>query len=83
MADPEYIRVRDIACAAQVRSSAGRALGRPRKPVTRRTILLWRATKGFPDPVTVLKSGKAEIELWDIREVRAWLREYAAKRDPR
>lgn len=37
----------------------------------RRTLIRWRESHGFPEPV--LKTG--DVELWDAREVRAWLRQ--------
>lgn len=57
---------------AEVRRIAGRAVHGNRKPVTRHTLLNWRDRHGFPDP---LPAPKVHGELWDVREVRRWLRE--------
>lgn len=61
---------RDILGNLETRRLAGRALG-GRKPVTRATLIRWRETGGFPDPIRKVAAG----ELWDRREVVAWLRE--------
>lgn len=56
----------------EVRRICGRAIHSNRKPVTRSTLLKWRARHGFPQP---LPAPKVSGELWDVREVRKWLRE--------
>lgn len=40
--------------------------------VSRATLLRWRADHGFPEPIRTLEGG---IELWDRRQVKAWLKE--------
>jgi hypothetical protein len=62
---------------AEVRRIAGRSLSPSRKPVTRQTLIVWRQRHGFPKP---LKAPKVAGELWDVREVRLWVRERAAEK---
>lgn len=41
----------------------------------RHTLRRWRATKGFPEPIRVIKRKKGQhLELWDRRDVRLWLK---------
>lgn len=48
-------------------------------PGSRHTIPRWRRDKGFPGPVRSIRTGRGKkanrIEIWDRREVVAWLRE--------
>lgn len=62
---------------AEVRKIAGRSLSANRKPVTRHTLLTWRERHGFPAP---LDAPKVSGDLWDVREVRAWVRDRAAEK---
>lgn len=57
----EPLRPRDILGNAEVRKLAG--------GITRHTLLRWRELHAFPEPFKRLECG----ELWDRREVRAWL----------
>lgn len=43
-------------------------------PVTRATLIRWRQARGFPAPLPCSRAG---VELWDARQVRAWVQEYA------
>lgn len=51
-------------------------LGHGRKPVTRHTLLRWRSPdtnpygRPFPEPFRIVDG----VELWDAREIRAWIR---------
>lgn len=71
--DSSAIPVKDIIGNTQVRRMIGTHL-RHRKPVTRATLIRYRA-EGFPAPVRTIPGGPggAGVELWDAREVRAWL----------
>lgn len=59
----EPIPPRHIAGNAEIRHICG--------GITRHTLIAWRKTEGFPEPVRVLRRSK--VELWDARQVRAWL----------
>lgn len=62
-----WIHPRDILLAADVRRLCG--------ITTRRTLLRWRATKGFPEPFRVIRQRRGvDLELWDRRDVKAWLK---------
>lgn len=43
-------------------------------PVTRATLAKWRRSSGFPAPLPCARAG---VELWDARQVRAWVQEWA------
>lgn len=66
----------DILGNIEVRTLAAREMRQP-KPVTRATLIRWRAQEGFPEPFRVLK-GTPHTELWDRLEVLEWLRQRAA-----
>lgn len=74
---PVEIPTRHIADGKAVRMTAGRYVGHPHKPVSRHTLIYWRERHGFPQP---LDAPRCDAELWDIREVREWCREYVARR---
>lgn len=46
-------------------------------PITRHTLIRWRETEEFPQPIRVTDG----VELWDAREVRDWLRARDRDRD--
>jgi hypothetical protein len=62
--EPEPLLPRDIIGGAEVRRMCG--------GITRHTLINWREKRSFPAPVRVLRDTK--VELWDARQVRAWLR---------
>lgn len=66
--DPgRMIAARDILSAADVRRLSG--------GISRHTLINWRATKGFPAPMRAIKQRRGrDLELWDRRDVKAWLR---------
>ena len=66
------VAAQDIIGNIEVRTLAGRELEQ-RKPITRATLIRWRDLHDFPEPFRVLK-GTPHTELWDRREVVAWLR---------
>ena len=43
--------------------------------IARNTLLSWRKTRGFPEPVKTLSIG----DIWDLREVREWIRVQAMR----
>jgi hypothetical protein len=57
--------VRKMCARARVKAQAGKK----RQPISRDTLAAWRKTRGFPEPFKRIACG----ELWDRREVRAWL----------
>jgi predicted DNA-binding transcriptional regulator AlpA len=63
----------DLLGNENVRALCAHHLGQE-TPVTRPTLLKWRRERGFPEP---LPCGRAGVELWDARLVRAWIQEYA------
>ena len=71
------IHPRDIVGNAAVRKIAGYYLGHDWRPVTRPTLLKWRAERGFPEPMPCSRAG---VELWDAREVREWCKAHAERR---
>ena len=71
------IHPRDIVGNAAVRTIAAYYLGHEWRPVTRPTLLKWRESRGFPEPLPCSRAG---VELWDAREVRAWCKAHAARR---
>jgi predicted DNA-binding transcriptional regulator AlpA len=76
--DPErpWILPRDMMLTHDVR----RLAGRPGGPIARSTLIRWRQDRAFPEPVRVFKVGQGKrrqlIEVWDRRDVRAWLSEH-------
>lgn len=40
--------------------------------ISRPTLIRWRTQPGFPEPIRKLKGN---VELWDARDVRAWLKQ--------
>jgi hypothetical protein len=67
------IPIHEIVGAAQVRNLAS---GRRHKPISRHTLIAWREGD-FPKPIRTLEGagpGGSDVELWDGREVRAWLK---------
>lgn len=73
-AKTEYtLRPRDIIGNKEVRRMCGPRGG---PAITRHTLIRWRADLGFPEPIRALSGrGHTKTELWDARQVRAWLRE--------
>lgn len=71
--EPErpWLHPRHIMLTADVRRLAG--------GVSRGTLLRWREVRGFPEPVRSIRVGRGRrsqvVELWDRRDVRAWLRD--------
>lgn len=59
----------EIIAAVQVRELCGIK--------TRNTLIHWRKTRGFPEPIATVPgaSGPSPLELWDRRHVQAWLKE--------
>lgn len=62
-ATAKVVPLRHIVSKAEVRKLCGN--------ITRHTLISWRETQGFPAPVRNLRLSK--VDLWDAREVRAWL----------
>jgi hypothetical protein len=81
MSEPaRTVRVVDIIGNAEVRRLAGRLLTTSNrktdnKPITRATLIAWREREDFPAPIRRLDSG----DVWDRREVRAWLEQRRSK----
>jgi predicted DNA-binding transcriptional regulator AlpA len=69
MPDPNrLIRAKDILAAPEVRRLCGIS------PTDRHTLRRWRASRGFPEPIRVLKRKKGQhLELWARPDVKAWL----------
>ena len=42
--------------------------------ITRHTLIAWRRDHEFPAPVARIPAAGSPCEVWDAREVRAWLR---------
>jgi predicted DNA-binding transcriptional regulator AlpA len=73
--EPPCIHPRDIIGNGQVR----RLCATGSKPISRGTLIRWRAHNGFPPPIrTIPGPGSSSVELWDRRAVKAWLRARAA-----
>ena len=80
--EPPCIHPDDIIGAADVRqlvSKRRRTRGKSsaRQPISRNTFLVWRRDSGFPEPIKVLEGagpGGADVELWDRRAVKDWLK---------
>lgn len=66
---PDPIPPRQIVGNQEVRKMCG--------GITRTTLLAWRRTEAFPTPIRTL-AGTPKTELWDARQVRAWLKQRAA-----
>jgi predicted DNA-binding transcriptional regulator AlpA len=62
---PPCLHPQDIISAQQVREYAGIS--------QRSTLIRWRKERGFPEPITSVPGPGGPVELWDAREVRAWL----------
>ena len=79
MTADRLIPARDIMLTADVRRLAGN--------VNRATLLDWRRTKDFPEPFRSIKVGRGRkaqtVDLYDRREVRAWLRAHPASGEVR
>lgn len=62
------INPRDIIANSQVRKLCG--------GIARGTLIRWRATEGFPEPIRKVPGpGSSQVELWDRRQVKAWMKE--------
>lgn len=75
---PDLIRPRDIIGNLAVRKMLGRAFREDRKPMTRATLIAWRARRGFPAPLDTPSAGHCgttRIELWDRQAVKRWIAE--------
>jgi hypothetical protein len=70
--DTKPIPWKDVVGNADVRHTVARRLHGRQKPIARGTLLRLRETRGFPAPVRELRGG---VELWDARQVRAWILE--------
>jgi hypothetical protein len=68
MAEP--VNPRNLIDNEHTRRMLGRKFRADRKPITRHTLIAWRASRGFPDP---LDAPGVSLELWDRRAVRAWI----------
>jgi predicted DNA-binding transcriptional regulator AlpA len=68
------VEVRNIVTVHEIVKLAGTA----RQPIPRSTLQRWRDRHGFPEP---LKTVGRRTELWDVVEVREWLKAYRAKRE--
>ena len=62
----EPVPPREMIGNAQVRDLAG--------GITRHTLLAWRRDQDFPAPVAVVPGQGSGTEVWDRREVQAWLK---------
>lgn len=65
----------EVIDSVTVRWLARRAAVQPRRSrrsasVSRNTLIRWRESRGFPAPFKQTEGG---VELWDAREVRAWI----------
>jgi predicted DNA-binding transcriptional regulator AlpA len=69
MIDPNrLVKAKDILAAPEVRRMCG--IG----PEDRHTLRRWRASRGFPEPIRVLRRKKGQhLELWSRLDVKAWL----------
>lgn len=69
-----WILPRDLMLSSDVRRLAGN--------VARGTLIYWRKHKGFPEPVRSIRVGRGvkaqAVDIYDRRDVRAWLREHPA-----
>jgi hypothetical protein len=69
-----WLLPRDLLLTSDVRRMASLN----RQPITRHTLIRWRAEKGFPEPVRSIKVGRGRraqtVDLWDRRDVKAWLK---------
>ena len=67
-----WVLPRDLLLTADVRRLAG--------GVSRQTLIRWRETKGFPEPIRSIKVGTGRnaqtVDIYDRRDVRAWLRDH-------
>lgn len=71
---------RDLVDNLAVRKLLGRKLRTDRKPITRHTLLAWRAKEAdFPKP---MNAPGVSVELWSRRDVRAWLAWRLAQNQP-
>lgn len=71
---PPCVHPDDIIGALDIRNMAS---GRRQTPISRHTLAAWRADS-FPKPIRVLEGagpGGADVELFDRRQVLAWLKE--------
>jgi hypothetical protein len=61
-------------------SDVRKLAGHPGKPITRWTLIHWRAKRGFPEPVRSIKVGRGRnaqtVDIYDRRDVRQWLRDH-------
>lgn len=65
------LRAGDILSTMQVR----RMCGETGKPIDRHTLIAWRAKRGFPEPVRVIRQPKGQtLELWARADVKAWIK---------
>jgi hypothetical protein len=63
---PDCVPPSELIGNAQVREMCG--------GVTRHTLLAWRDTQGFPEPVANIPGQGSGTEVWDRRQVTAWLK---------
>ena len=68
-----WVKPSDLLLIGDVRRLCGVA------PSSRHTIRRWRETKGFPEPIKAIRTGRGKrakvVEIWDRRDVKAWLAE--------
>lgn len=62
---PPCVHPDNIISASQVRDLAGVR--------SRHTLLRWRENRGFPAPIRTVPGPGGPFELWDSRQVEAWL----------
>lgn len=62
---PPCLHPTHIISASQIRQLAGIR--------QRNTLIRWRRDRDFPAPIRTVPGPGGQVELWDIREVRAWL----------
>jgi predicted DNA-binding transcriptional regulator AlpA len=71
MTDPNrLVKAKDILAAPEVRRLCG--IG----DEDRHTLKRWRTSRGFPEPIRVLRRKKGQdLLLWDRNDVKKWLSE--------
>lgn len=68
------VRAGDLITAAKARELAGK----PGPPISRPTLIRWRASRGFPEPVACLPAGRGKrrqtVDIYSRKDVMAWLK---------
>lgn len=75
MPDPSrMVRAGDLIHSTKARELAGK----PGPPISRPTLLRWRETRGFPEPVAELKVGRGRkaqtVDVYSRKDVVAWVK---------